>query len=165
MKLSNSLEPTFDQKFLDRAIALSEENIEKGSGGPFGAVLVKDGQLIAEGTNLVTSKNDPTAHAEVEAIRNACKALNHFDLSGLVLYSSCEPCPMCLSAAYWARISVIYFANNRTDAAAIGFSDADIYEEFTMPAEAKRIALVVKPSLKAQAVFTKWLNKADKINY
>lgn len=159
------MDAVFEQKFLDRAIALSDENIEKGRGGPFGAVLVKDGKIIAEGTNLVTTNNDPTAHAEVEAIRNACKSLNQFDLSGLILYTSCEPCPMCLSAAYWARIKLIFFANNRHDAAAIGFSDEDIYQEFTKPLEVKHINLVAKPSVNAQAVFKKWTNKSDKIIY
>lgn len=159
------MDAVFEQKFLDRAIALSDENIEKGRGGPFGAVLVKDGKIIAEGTNLVTRNNDPTAHAEVEAIRNACKSLNQFDLSGLTLYSSCEPCPMCLSAAYWARIKLIFFANSRHDAAAIGFSDEDIYEEFNKSSEAKHIKLVPMPNRKAAAVFAKWRVKPDKISY
>ena len=111
------------------AIALSRRGMEGGAGGPFGAVVVKDGQVVAEGWNQVTSTNDPTAHAEVVAIRRACAALGRFDLRGAVLYTSCEPCPMCLAAAYWARVDAVVFGNARDEAAAIGFDDQWLYDE------------------------------------
>ena len=112
-----------------RAIELSKNGLESGQGGPFGCVIVKDGKIIGEGNNQVTSSNDPTAHAEMVAIRNACKNINGFQLEGCEIYTSCEPCPMCLGAIYWARPDKIYYANNRTDAANIGFDDAYIYDE------------------------------------
>jgi tRNA(Arg) A34 adenosine deaminase TadA len=111
------------RKFMQLAIQLSEQNVDQGKGGPFGAVVVKDGKVIAKSANKVTSSNDPTAHAEVSAIRAACKKLKTFDLSGCVIYTSCEPCPMCLGAIYWARLDKIYYANTKVDAAAIGFDD------------------------------------------
>ncbi len=117
------------EKFMKMAIQLSEQNVLETLGGPFGAVIVKDGKLIAKSANKVTSTNDPTAHAEVSAIRMACKKLKTFDLAGCIVYTSCEPCPMCLSAIYWAKIEAIYFANTKDDAASIGFSDKFIYEE------------------------------------
>lgn len=121
------------------AIALSEENVREGKGGPFGAVIVKDGEVIAQSANRVVPDNDPTAHAEVAAIRLACKALNSFDLSGCSIYASCEPCPMCLGAIYWARIDKVYYANTKLDAAAIGFDDAFIYEELDCKMEDRKI--------------------------
>ena len=150
--------------FMRKAIELSIENIKNG-GGPFGAVIEKEGQIIATGTNRVTSDNDPTAHAEVNAIRNACKQLNTFDLSGCTIYSSCEPCPMCLSAIYWAHLDKLYYANTKEDADAIGFSDQFIYEELELkPADRqlKSETILRNEALKA---FSDWTQKEDKINY
>ena len=121
-----------NDKYMKEAIRLSVENVEKG-GGPFGAVIVKDGEIIARGANRVTSTNDPTAHAEVTAIREAAKVLNTFNLEGCEIFTSCEPCPMCLAAIYWARIDRIYFGNTKTDAKNIGFDDSFIYEEIEKP--------------------------------
>ena len=120
-------------EFMREAIRLSVENVERGKGGPFGAVIVKDGKIIARGVNEVTSSNDPTAHAEVVAIRKACTALGTFQLQGCELYASCEPCPMCLAAIYWARPDKIYYANTKEDAAGIEFDDKFIYEEMSKP--------------------------------
>lgn len=147
------------------AIALSRRGMEGGAGGPFGAVVVKDGQVVAEGWNQVTSTNDPTAHAEVVAIRRACTALGRFDLRGAVLYTSCEPCPMCLSAAYWARLDAVVFGNARDDAAAIGFDDQFLYDEVAKPIEAR--ALPIRRLLAAEAleVFAAWAEKPDKVPY
>src|SRR5580698_10048600 len=122
-----------ENPFMTRAIQLSIENVHSGLGGPFGAVVVKDGAIIAEGANLVTSTNDPTAHAEVLAIRAACRKLGVFDLEGCEIYSSCEPCPIFLAAIYWARLSHIYFANSDADASSIGFDDSLIYSELAQP--------------------------------
>lgn len=121
------------EKFMRIAIVLSEKNVLEGLGGPFGAVVVRDGKIIAKSGNKVTTTNDPTAHAEVSAIRLACKKLKTFDLSGCNIYTSCEPCPMCLSAIYWARIQTIYYANTKRDAGTIGFDDQFIYEEIDKP--------------------------------
>ena len=122
-----------DYVHLARAVALSREHMQAGAGGPFGAVVVRDGTVLAEGWNQVTSTNDPTAHAEVMAIRRACQAVGSFSLTGATLYASCEPCPMCLASAYWARVSRIVFANTREDAAAIGFDDQMLYDEIPKP--------------------------------
>src|SRR6478736_7041253 len=127
-------------EFMQEAIRLSIENVTSGKGGPFGAVIVKDGQIIARGVNEVTSSNDPTAHAEVVAIRNACKALGTFQLDGCVIYTSCEPCPMCLGAIYWARPDKMYFANTKKDAADILFDDQFIYDEIEIPFENRKLA-------------------------
>lgn len=155
-----------DEALLARAVQLSRLHMEEGAGGPFGAVIAtKDGRIIAEGWNGVTSGNDPTAHAEVVAIRRACVALGTFDLSGHVIYSSCEPCPMCLGAIYWARLERLVFANSRADAAAIGFDDARIYDEIPKPIEARLLPTVHRPSREATAVFAEWLKKADRIPY
>lgn len=138
------------------AIRLSIENVESGRGGPFGAVVVKDGKIIARGTNEVTSTNDPTAHAEVVAIRNACKVLGTFQLDGCEIYTSCEPCPMCLGAIYWARPEKIYFANTKEDAAAIDFDDHFIYREIELPKEHR--SLPTEQILRDEALeaFAKW---------
>lgn len=154
----------FARKMMHKAIRLSIESINKG-GGPFGAVIVKDGKEIASGYNQVTLKNDPTAHAEVAAIRLAAEKLNTFDLSGCEIYASCEPCPMCLSAIYWARIDKLYYANTKEDAKAIGFDDSFIYEQIDLP-EAKRSISVTK-IMRNEAIeaFEKWKNKGDKIEY
>ena len=147
------------------AVRLSAERMREGAGGPFGAIVVKDGRIIAEGWNRVTSENDPTAHAEVTAIRRACEALQSFSLRGCDIYTSCEPCPMCLAAIYWARLDRVFFANGRDDAARIGFDDALIYAEVSKPVE-HRIIPTVKVALpEAEAVFAEWQAKPDKVPY
>jgi guanine deaminase len=152
-------------EFMSRAIELSKRNMETNAGGPFGAVVVKDGKIIGEGWNQVTSTNDPTAHAEVQAIRNACKNLNTFDLNGAEIYTSCEPCPMCLSAIYWARLGKIYFANTKKDAAAINFDDDFIYQEIPKPYPQRSIPLVPLMREEALQIFKIWEQKVDKIPY
>jgi len=154
-----------DQRYLARAVALSREHMERGEGGPFGAVIVRDGTILAEGWNQVTSAKDPTAHAEVTAIRRACQAVGDFSLEGATLYTSCEPCPMCLASAYWARVSRIVYANTRQDAAEIGFDDSLIYDEVSKPISERLIPMDHLPSLEAKAVFDAWADKDDKIAY
>lgn len=154
-----------DRRHLARAVALSRERMAAGEGGPFGAVIVRHGQVLAEGWNQVTSTNDPTAHAEVVAIRRACQAVDTFALEGAVLYASCEPCPMCLASAYWARVSRIVYANTRQDAAGIGFDDSLIYDEIPKPVSERLIPMDHLPSLEAKAVFDAWADKPDKIRY
>ncbi len=143
-------------KFMRRAIRLSRDNTEKGLDGPFGAVVVKDGKIIASSANKVITSMDPTAHAEVAAIRKACKKLKTFDLSGCIIYTSCEPCPMCLGAIYWAKIDTVYYANTREDAGNIGFDDQFIYEELALAPPKRKLAL--KQLLRAEAldVFKSW---------
>jgi guanine deaminase len=148
-----------------RAIALSLEMMRSGKGGPFGAVVVRDGKIIAEGFNQVTSNNDPTAHAEVVAVRLACQALATFDLTGCEIYTSCEPCPMCLSAIYWARLDKIYFANNRDDAAAIGFRDDFLYQEIPLPLDQRSIPTLSLLRAEGQLAFKEWDLKPDKVVY
>jgi len=152
-------------KFMTRAIQLSLENIESGRGGPFAAVVVKDGKIVAEGTNCVTSTNDPTAHAEVVAIREACKKLNNFELKHCEIYTTCEPCPMCLGAIYWARPSRVYFANTAADAAQAGFDDSLIYEEIPRPHAQRKIPLIPMMREEALEAFRVWKSKADKTEY
>lgn len=152
-------------KNMQEAIALSQQAIDTNDGGPFGCIIVKDGKIIAKGNNKVTSLNDPTAHAEVVAIREACKVLNNFQLEGCEIYTSCEPCPMCLGAIYWARPDVVYFANTRSDAAAIGFDDDFIYNEINVLPTNRKIKMIHLPLPSAEAVFTAWKNKTDKIDY
>ena len=147
-----------------RAVALTLENVENG-GGPFGAVIVKDGEIIAEGTNRVTANNDPTAHAEVTAIRAACRSLETFQLNGAVVYTSCEPCPMCLSAIYWAGIDKIYYGNTKKDADEINFGDDFIYEEIAKPYAARRIPMMQLLRDEALAAFRAWDEKPDKVEY
>jgi xanthine dehydrogenase accessory factor len=154
-----------DHVHLACAVALSREHMERDAGGPFGAVIVRDGKVLAEGWNRVTSTNDPTAHAEVTAIRRACEAVQDFSLSGATLYTSCEPCPMCLASAYWARVSRIVFANTRADAAAIGFDDQLLYDEIPKPVTERLIPTIHAPSPEAKSVFAAWDAKADKIAY
>lgn len=154
-----------DLLHLGRAVALSRERMEANLGGPFGAVIVRDGVVLAEGWNEVTSTNDPTAHAEVTAIRRACRAVGDFSLAGATLYTSCEPCPMCLASAYWARIDRIVYANTRDDAAAIGFDDAFIYDEMPKAPGERAIAMEHLPTAEATAAFAAWLAKPDKIEY
>ena len=151
--------------FMRRAVAVSRANMDSGTGGPFGAVIVKDGRIIAEAGNEVTSSLDPTAHAEVVAIRRACQAVNDFSLRGAVIYASCEPCPMCLSAIYWARLDAVYYANDRTQAAAIGFDDDLIYREVPLPPQERSLPAHHLPLPEAKAVFADWLKKADRIDY
>ena len=152
------------KEFMKRAIELSIKSVNSGT-GPFGAVLVKDNQIIAEGFNKVTSSNDPTSHAEIVAIRMACKVLNNFNLEGCDLYTTCEPCPMCLSAIYWARINKIYYANTRVDAQKIDFSDAMIYEELNKTIEDRKIPMHQMMRDDALKAFDMWDKKEDKIKY
>lgn len=153
-----------ENKFMRMAIELSKESVAKG-GGPFGAVIVRDGQVIATGFNSVTILNDPTAHAEVSAIRAACQAVGGFNLKGCEIYSSCEPCPMCLSAIYWAGIDRIYYANNRGDAAEIGFDDAFIYDQIPLAPTERTIPSL--PLMRAEGLeaFRLWTEKEDKVEY
>ncbi len=148
-----------------RAIQLSIEGVRSGQGGPFGSVIVKDGKIIAEAANQVTSNNDPTAHAEVLAIRKACESLRCFELKNCELYTSCEPCPMCLGAIYWARLSRIYFANTAEDAAKIGFDDSFIYSELKQSYSERRIPAVQIMREEALAGFRAWADKPDKTSY
>jgi guanine deaminase len=154
-----------DNPFMARAIQLSINNVQSGRGGPFGAVVVKDGNIVAEGANLVTATNDPTAHAEVLAIREACKKLGVFDLEGCEIYSSCEPCPMCLGAIYWARLARVYFANAAADASKIGFDDSVIYREIAQPHSQRQIPMIQLMREQALAAFRAWENKPNKIEY
>lgn len=153
------------QEFLQQAIDLAVDNTRSGQGGPYGAVIVKDNRLIAASGNKVTTNVDPTAHAEVMAIRMACKELNNFQLSGCILYSSCEPCPMCLGAIYWARLEKVYFACSRYDAAAADFDDSFIYDEFTVLPHERRIAMLHLNLPNAMQPFDIWAKKSDKILY
>jgi tRNA(Arg) A34 adenosine deaminase TadA len=151
--------------FMARAIQLSIEAVYSGRGGPFGAVIVRDGKIIAEGVNQVTSSHDPTAHAEILAIRQACEKLGVFELKDCELYTSCEPCPMCLGAIYWARLSRIHFANTHEDAAKIGFDDSFLYSELKQPHSRRRIPTIQMMREEALAGFRAWAEKPDKIPY
>jgi len=151
-------------KFMKRAIELSIESVNSGT-GPFGAVIVKDDKIISEGFNTVTSSNDPTSHAEISAIRNACKNLNNFSLKGFDLYTTCEPCPMCLSAIYWARIDNVYYANTRSDAQKIDFDDSLIYEELKKNIKERKISMHQMMRNEALQVFEMWDKKKDKVKY
>ena len=157
--------PEQRREFIRHAVRLSAERMRKGAGGPFGAIIVKDGRVVAEGWNCVTSTNDPTAHAEVTAIRRACEALGTFSLKGCEIFSSCEPCPMCLAAIYWARMDRITFANSREDAAMIGFDDELIYEEVSKPVEHRAIPTIRLALPEAKAVLAEWRAKPDKTPY
>jgi guanine deaminase len=150
---------------LRRAIALAVENVLSGNGGPFAAVIVRDGEIIAEAANSVTSTNDPTAHGEVNAIRKACHALGTFSLAGCEIYSSCEPCPMCLAAIYWARLGAIYYGSNQQDAAKIGFDDAFLYEEFRKTTGERTIPAVQLLQEEAWAAFATWQAVPTRIDY
>ena len=154
-----------DKAFMARAIRLSLENVRSGRGGPFGAVVVKDGNVVAEAANQVTATNDPTAHAEVLAIRQACQKLGFFELKGCDLYTSCEPCPMCLGAIYWARIDKVYFGNLATDAAKVGFDDSAIYAEITQPRAEREIPMIQTMREEALAAFRAWEEHPGKILY
>ncbi len=154
-----------DMEFMKRAIELSKNNVTSLNGGPFGAVIVRNNQIIGEGTNLVTCSNDPTAHAEVQAIRAACKQIANFDLTGATIYTSCEPCPMCLAAIYWARIDKIYYANTRADAAKIKFDDDLIYNEIPKDPSLRKIPAQELLRTEAQKVFTMWDQSTEKVRY
>ena len=152
-------------ELMTQVAQLSRDGMQGNHGGPFGALIVKDGIVVARGNNAVTSTNDPTAHAEVVAIRNACTKLATFSLQGHVLISSCEPCPMCLASAYWARVDRIIYANTREDAARIGFDDAFIYDQIPLAPESRSIVCEHRPNALAKAVFDQWLAKEDRVEY
>lgn len=151
--------------FMQQAIALAIENVRSGRGGPFAAIIVKDGLVIGSGTNEVTTLNDPTAHAEVVAIRNACAGLGSFQLEGCDLYTTCEPCPMCLGAIYWARPARVFFAATAADAAAAGFDDAFIYQQISVPIAERSISFLPLLREEALACFRAWEDKKDRIPY
>lgn len=153
-----------NEELMREAIRLSEENVNNG-GGPFGAVIARDGEIVATGVNRVTASHDPTAHAEVNAIREACRRLGTFDLSGCEIYSSCEPCPMCLGAIYWAHIGKLYYGNNKTDAKNIGFDDSFIYEELELPRDRRRLPSEPLLSDEAAEALRMWMEKDDKVEY
>ncbi len=152
-------------QFMKEAIKLSEHGMNQNDGGPFGCVIIKDGKVVGKGWNKVTGTNDPTAHAEVVAIRDACKNLNSFQLDGCELYTSCEPCPMCMGAIYWARPDKVFYANTRNDAAEIGFDDSMIYDELTLPLHARRITIEPLGRDEALTIFKAWITKTDKKEY
>ncbi len=154
-----------DEKAMRAAIKLSFEKMNEGNGGPFGCIIARDGEIIAEGYNRVTSTNDPTAHGEIVAIREACKKLGTFSLEGCVLYTSCEPCPMCLSAIYWARISKVFYANTRKDAAGIGFDDDFIYREIPLDINDRSVPMEQILHEEALPAFKAWEDKPDKVRY
>lgn len=162
--MKNKESMTGNEKYMRMAIEKSIESVQNG-GGPFGAVIVKDGEVVAVASNSVTIDNDPTAHAEVNAIRQACRKLGTFDLSGCEIYASCEPCPMCLASIYWARIDKLYYANTKSDADKIGFSDNFIYEEFAKPESERSIKVVSMLRDEALEAFKKWEEKTDKTEY
>jgi tRNA(Arg) A34 adenosine deaminase TadA len=153
------------EKFMRRAIAISRARMLDGEGGPFGAVVVRDGTIVGEGWNRVTSTNDPTAHAEIVAIRDAARRLGTFSLAGCEIYSSCEPCPMCLGAILWARLDRLYYANDRHDAKAVGFDDEVFHREVTLPPDRRAIPTMRLLPEEARAVFAEWSAKPDKIRY
>ena len=152
-------------KFLERSIEVARQGMLTGKGGPFGCIIVQGQDIIAEGCNLVTSTNDPTAHAEVVAIREACKKLDTYQLTGCEVYASCEPCPMCLGAIYWARAKMVIYANNRHDAAAIDFDDNFIYKEINTSDTAKQIPFIHHPLPSAKELFDQWVTAANKRKY
>ena len=154
-----------NSKFMKEAIALSEESVRLGIGGPFGAVIVKEGKIIAKAHNQVTSTNDPTAHAEIVAIREACRMLETFKLQGCELYTSCEPCPMCLGAIYWARLKKVYYANTKADAAQIGFDDQFISDELQLPPAQRHLPIIRLRYKEAWNAFQDWAEKTDKVEY
>ena len=153
------------ESWMEKAISLALENVREGRGGPFGALVVKDGRMVGSGTNLVTATNDPTAHAELVAIREACRALGSFQLTGCEIYTTCEPCPMCMGAIYWARPARLYYAGTRGDAARIGFDDAYIYEQLRLPAGKRAIPMAQVLREKALAAFVEWERKRDRVMY
>jgi guanine deaminase len=159
------MEITQHEKFMQMAIDLSVKNVQDGLGGPFGAVIVKDGEVVAASANKVVPTNDPTAHAEVSAIRLACQQLNTFSLEGCEIYTSCEPCPMCLGAIYWARLDKIYYANTKADAAAIGFDDHFIYDELDLPMTKRKLPVVQLLRDEALKAFRQWKESDLRTDY
>ena len=153
------------ENYMKEALKLARSNIGNSNGGPFGAVIVKDGKIIAKGANEVTSTNDPTAHAEIVAIRKACKILGTFQLDGCEIYTSCEPCPMCMGAIYWARPKKVFFAGNRKDAEEAGFDDSHIYSELSLPLDSRKIPTEQIMAEEAQEIFEEWLNDEKKVKY
>ncbi len=156
---------TREEKYMQEAIRLSQEGMSNNEGGPFGCIIVKGDEIVGRGNNKVGSTNDPTAHAEVTAIRDACKNLGTFQLTDCEIYTSCEPCPMCLGAIYWARPKIVYYANTRQDAANINFDDSMIYEEMAVPIEDRKIPMIPIGRIAAQEVFKAWIDKPDKSVY
>ena len=156
---------TREEKFMNEAIVLSQVGMQKNEGGPFGCVIVKDDEIVGRGWNRVLATNDPTAHAEVVAIRDACERLGNFHLEGCELYTSCEPCPMCLGAIYWAQLKMIYFANTRNDANAIGFNDSFIYDELSSPHEDRNVKMISLGRADALKIFEQWSEKGNKKLY
>lgn len=154
-----------EKRFMERAIELARNGMQNNRGGPFGCVIVKDGKILAEGNNCVTSDNDPTAHAEIVAIRRACIESGSFQLTGCDLYTSCEPCPMCLGAIYWARPDRVYFAATRNDAAKAGFDDDFIYKELDLPPHKRKIPMITAERELAIRLFDEWRAKDDKLGY
>jgi guanine deaminase len=157
--------PLYEERYLRRAVDLAHQGVTTGEGGPFGALVVRDGQILAEGWNRVLADNDPTAHAEVTALRRACAAVGDFQLPGAVVYSSCEPCPMCLGALYWARPAAVYFAASRHDAAAAAFDDSFIYDELALPVEVRSLTFRQVPLAGSFGPFEAWLAKTDRTAY
>jgi guanine deaminase len=157
--------PAASHDLMRRAIALALDNVYSGSGGPFGTVIAKDGRIVAEGVNRVTATDDPTAHAEIVAIRAACCALRSFQLAGCDLYTTCEPCPMCIGAIYWARPARVFYAGTAADAAAAGFDDAFIYEELKRPYESRRIGMSQLLREESLPIFSAWKAQHNKIEY
>ena len=158
-------DPASHSTFMDLAVNLAGRHMHAGAGGPFGAIIVHQGIVIGRGWNQVTSGNDPTAHAEISAIRDACRQRSTFSLAGSVIYTTCEPCPMCLAAIWWARIDTIYYAGTRGDAAQIGFDDAALYQEVSLPVHQRQLPLIQQPSDKAAQLMREWIEKEDKIPY
>jgi guanine deaminase len=156
---------TPDERFMRRAIELAQRGVDENLGGPFGCVIVRDEAIVGEGSNQVTSTNDPTAHAEIVAIREACRNLDSFQLEGCSVYTSCEPCPMCLTAIYWARPAAIFFAGTRADAADAGFDDERFYSELEKPNEQRELPMQPLLREESQKVFETWIAKPDKVEY
>jgi len=154
-----------NEEFMNEAVKAALKGMHNNEGGPFGCIVVKDGEIVGRGNNRVTSTNDPTAHAEIQAIRDACKNLNDFQLEDCIIYTSCEPCPMCLGAIYWARLKKVYYGSNQRDAANIGFDDAFIYKEIPLPYEKRSIPFEQCARDIALEPFEKWSKKNDKIKY
>lgn len=159
------MDTAFHTEFMREAIRLARNGVQKDEGGPFGAVVVKDGAIVGRGNNRVTSGNDPTAHAEIVAIRDACRQLNTFQLTDCIIYTSCEPCPMCLGAIYWARPKAVYFACTKSDASEIGFDDSFIYREMEKDLPQRKIPMVPLLRPEALEVFKEWTLKSDRIGY
>lgn len=163
--LQNVMEMKEHERFMRMAIGLSEQNVKGTAGGPFGAVVVKDGEVVAGSANQVVQQNDPTAHAEVSAIRLACQQLGTYDLTGCIIYTSCEPCPMCLGAIYWAHIDTIYYGNTKVDAAEIGFDDHFIYKELELPMNQRKLQIIQLLRDEAISAFKLWTGSDSKKDY